>query len=173
MDFKQLKEVTRLLEEQHISYALGGSGLLYSLGLTKTVNDWDITTDASEKEITTALKEIPFHKAKVGTYPFVSPFLLQIPSSPMPIEIIGRFSIFTAEGKVCPIPTIHTFTWQGIKIGSPEAWYVAYTLMQREEKAKILLHYLQEKGVSSTSIDELLKTPLPESITSTLKRLLN
>lgn len=37
-----LKLISKRLSQHNIAHALGGSGLLYVLGLIKNVKDWDI-----------------------------------------------------------------------------------------------------------------------------------
>lgn len=34
-------------------------------------------------------------------------------------------------------------SWSGIKVSSPEIWYVAYHLMGRVEKSNLILNHLQ------------------------------
>ncbi|WP_261300770.1 hypothetical protein [Paenibacillus andongensis] len=42
MDITELHEIIEKLSLNQIQYSLGGSGLLFYLGLIDKVNDWDI-----------------------------------------------------------------------------------------------------------------------------------
>ncbi|MFC3745790.1 hypothetical protein [Paenibacillus sp. GCM10012306] len=54
-NISNLIAVTKELEKYCIPYALGGSGLLHSLGLTNSVLDWDIMTEAPIEKVLKAL----------------------------------------------------------------------------------------------------------------------
>jgi hypothetical protein len=144
---------TKILDELRIEYALGGSGLLYSMNLIDKVNDWDITTDCPQKELTRALDNFEWAFAPSGDYPFASLYRISIPRHN--IDIIGKHGIHTNQG-ICELPTIFTSSWKGIKIGSPEVWFVAYTLMGRHHKASLLYNYLERNGADSSVINKLL-----------------
>jgi hypothetical protein len=125
---------TKQLEKFDIEYALGGSGLLYSLNFIDEVNDWDITTDCPYDELVRALSNFEWEQSTSGDYPFASKYRLSI-SNPN-IDIIGYFGIHTEMG-IFKFPTTTSFIWNEIKVGSPESWFVAYTLMGRTTKANL------------------------------------
>lgn len=144
---------TEALGEFGIDYALGGSGLMYSLNLIDNVSDWDITTDCSQEEIIKALDNFEWNQASCGDYPFASKYRINLPKHN--IEIIGKHAIYTNEG-ICNLPTIFTSSWNGIKIGSPEVWFVAYTLMGRHHKASLLYNYIKSNGADAIVLNKLL-----------------
>ncbi|ODG91243.1 MULTISPECIES: hypothetical protein [Bacillaceae] len=172
MDYKNLISVVKVLEQNNIKYALGGSGLLLSLGLTNEVNDWDITIENPKNELLNVLKSFDIKEIDSGDYPFASKYKFLVHNVNPKVEIIGYFSIKTSNG-VCNLPTISVKEWKNIQIGSPEVWYVAYSLMDRIEKANKLFFYLKVHGANANIINLMLKEPLPDYLKIKLKELLN
>ncbi|MEE6449251.1 hypothetical protein RAH41_01615 [Gottfriedia acidiceleris] len=171
MDYKNLISVVNVLEQNNIKYALGGSGLLLSLGLTNEVNDWDLTIEYPKNDLLNVLKSFDIKVIGSGDYPFASKYKFLIHNDNPKVEIIGYFSIITSNG-VCNLPTISVKEWKDIQIGSPEVWYVAYSLMNRVEKANKLFFYLKVHGANANIIDRMLKEPLPNYLKIRLKELL-
>lgn len=164
------QRVAALLEAEGIHYASGGSGLLYSLGLVSHVRDWDLTTDAPLEAVTAALQGIPYSLVPSGDYPFASGYRLSVQDDALPLDIIGGFAIHCERG-ICRLPSYSSFIWEGIRMGSPEVWAVAYALMNRTEKAQQLFSYLQEKGARRDIVERMLEEPLPQPIRSQLQEL--
>lgn len=158
---EDLLTIVQKLENNGIPYSLGGSGLLYSLGLIDIVNDWDITTSVAKKDLLHALDPLNVKESSSGKFPFASEYKLLIRYNTSEMEIIGNFSIYSDNG-ICRIPSIPTFDWKGVKVGSPEAWYVAYKLMRKTEKAESLLYFLRLNGAKIEIVEKLLKEPLPK-----------
>ncbi|CAG7639082.1 hypothetical protein ACFQI7_08455 [Paenibacillus allorhizosphaerae] len=169
-DIKNLAVVIEKLEQFHLEYSLGGSGLLHSLGLTGIVRDWDIMTEAPKDRVLEALQNFEVKEIISGDYPFASEYKLLIHDDDPQLEITGRFSIYTRKG-LCRIPSLPVSRWNGIHVGSPEAWYVAYALMNRKEKAKLLLSYLKKVGSHQAIINILMNEPLPDEILKEIKSL--
>lgn len=165
-----IHSITDRLDKASIPYASGGSGLLYSLGLTDQVRDWDLTTDAPIEAVTDALQGIAWTRAVSGDYPFASSYRLSIPSDMLPIDLIGGFAIHSETG-LCRLPSYSSGVWEQIRMGSPEVWAVAYSLMNREEKAQKLLAYLQKHGANQEQLRKLLQEPLPDPLRSKLQTL--
>ncbi len=163
--------VTTQLDKAGIEYCLGGSGLLYSLGLIHTVNDWDITTDSPLDNVKNALQNFRWEHAPSGDYPFASEFRLSILDDRRNIDLIGHFSIISDAG-VCHLPVVPAFVWNGVKVGSPEVWYLAYLLMGREDKSALLERYLKTDKVDKEIIRMLMSKPIPAYLTSKLEGLL-
>jgi hypothetical protein len=162
-DITSLAVVTGKLEQSGISYSLGGSGLMLSLGLTNAVGDWDVLVEASKDRLLNALQHDQVEEMTSGDYPFGTKYKLVVHSQGPQVEIIGGLSIYTDKG-LCRLPSIPSSTWNGIQVGSPEVWYVTYTLMNRMEKAAILLSYLKEAGANKETINILMNEPLPDEI---------
>lgn len=143
INIKDLQFVVEKLNQHHIQYSLGGSGLLFSLGLVDHVNDWDIVVECSKEKLIDALDDLQWTEAASGDYPFASKYRIQIPS--MHIDVIGSFALQTSKDQL-KLPIENGAKWQGIDVSSPEIWYVAYRMMGREQKAEFLLNYLKANG---------------------------
>ena len=75
--FEVLKEISERLKNANIKHALGGSGLLAHLRLVNEVRDWDLTTDASFKEVDGLFRDIEYEVLKPNDLYF-SEYLLKI-----------------------------------------------------------------------------------------------
>ncbi|WP_248929144.1 hypothetical protein [Paenibacillus hamazuiensis] len=171
-DLSGLKAVAQALEKAGIAYALGGSGLLYSLGLAETVNDWDVMTEAQQDVVERSLRDFDVAEKKSGDFPFATAYKLMVRfrDGQPPVEMIGSFAIRSEQG-LCRLPAIPSSRWEGIWTGSAEVWYAAYSLMQRTEKAELLLAYLRKHGVDREAVRRLLEEPLPPAIKAELSAL--
>ncbi len=160
------REIVARLERAGIACALGGSGLLAALGLATAVGDWDLTTDASREAVTSALTGMAWvHK---GSDALHADEKFMFPS--LELEVIRRFTFFVSGGTV-HLPTRVTRRWNDLPVGSPEAWAVAYALLERDEKSERLFAWLTDHGADAESIDALLAQPLPAAIAARLRAL--
>lgn len=167
LDLTRLSALTKRLEQAGVSYSLGGSGLLLSLGLTNAVGDWDVVTDAPKDKVLAALGNYEVEELACGDHPFGTEFKLALNQLEPPVEIIGGLAIHSAKG-LCRLPATAVSLWNGIQMGSPEVWYVAYALMNREAKADLLLAYLKEVGTNQQMIDVLRELPIPDGVLEVL-----
>ena len=69
------------------------------------------------------------------------------------------------------IPTVVGARVEGIPIGSPEVWAVAYALLGRAEKSGRLLGWLAAHGADTGVIARLLAEPLPAALSAALTAL--
>ncbi|MGG3803898.1 hypothetical protein [Metabacillus fastidiosus] len=74
---KHLNTVVDLLESENIQYSLGGSGLLYSLNLVHTVNDWDITLEIPADQLISLLRDYSIESFETGSYPYATDYKLR------------------------------------------------------------------------------------------------
>jgi hypothetical protein len=139
MDHLQIVPVIKRLDEHGIPYSLGGSAMMYCFGITDTVRDWDLIVEAPKEAVKQALREFEYVEGGSGDYPFASQYRLSIPA--MDIDLIGYFAFHT-DGGIVPIPVEGSRLWDGIRVSSLEAWYVAYHLMGRRQKADSIRDYL-------------------------------
>jgi hypothetical protein len=154
------------LEAGGIRCALGGSGLLAALGLTETVNDWDLTADASLDRLVPLAGGWPFETA--GSSGVHADAKLMFPGHS--IEVIARFAFHGPRG-VIRIPTVIAGRWRGVPLGSPEAWLAAYHLLERPAKRDLLLGHLRARGHDDGVVERLLAEPLPAELAGILARL--
>lgn len=173
---KLLCEITNAMDNQGIPYALGGNGLLHALGLSETVQDWDLTVECPVDEVAQAVERHGAESRTMQLKPsedsaFASEFRMAISDEECKIDLFGNFAIRTEYG-TCHLPATPTSEWEGIQLGSPEVWAVAYMLMNREDKANRLLSYLRTHCANSNTIRLLLDEPLPQRVRDELKTLI-
>jgi hypothetical protein len=159
-------EVHRRLERAGIAHALGASALLHAHGLEDHVGDWDINTDAGHDVLDPLFADLaPVHFGSSGIH---ADSKLQLFGRD--VELIVRMAI-VAEGRVVRIPTLPRSTWQGVPVGSPEAWAVSYALLGRTEKSERLFGYLERHGARAEDVERMLAEPLPAALAERLRRL--
>ena len=171
---KSIYKMIEDLEAAGLSYSIGGSGLLNSLGLSTEMGDWDVFIDSNQNQVMDALKNWEIEERPVHSHPFFrSKFLLGVKKAEsIPIEIIGYFQIKTDEG-IIPLPSIVHHRWENLNVGHPVIWFVAYSLMGRTEKANLLRHYLERHPQNDDWISFYLKMPIPQELKRTLLELSN
>jgi hypothetical protein len=160
-----LRDVIGRLEGAGIAAALGGSGLLAALGLAREVRDWDLTTDAAQADVAAALAG--FDQELAGSSGVHADHKVMLPAHS--IEVICRFA-FHVKGGVVRIPTRVTRRWEELPVGSPEAWAVAYALLDRPAKADLLWNWLGGRTPDREVVDLLLAQPLPPEVRGAARR---
>lgn len=162
-----LRRVHRALEAGGVVAALGGSGLLYSLGLVDSVRDWDLTTDAPFGQVQAALGALPWQPAPTGDQGYATAHRINVTPDGADIDLMVGYAVRCERG-VVQFPTVVTGDLQGIPVGSPEVWAVAYQLIGRPQKAAALNDYLRHHGYRSEIRDQLLSQPLPKAVAATI-----
>ena len=161
-----LLEIHRRLAAAGVEHALGGSALLHAHGLEDHVGDWDINTDADHDVLEPLLHDL--HPVKFGSSGIHADSKLQLYGTT--VELIVRMAIL-AEGKVVRIPTLPRSAWQGIPVGSREAWAVSYALLGRAEKSQRLFRALEQGGAHAADVARMLEEPLPAALAARLRAL--
>jgi len=161
-----LRGYVERLEGGGLTVALAGSGLLAALGLTDTVHDWDLTTDDPLERVVAALagEQHVLH----GSDDLHADHKLALAGGT--VELILGFA-FHAEGGVVRIPTIVSARVEGIPLGSPEGWAIAYHLLGRMEKSAALFDHLARHGADPATVTRLLGQPLPAPLAARLAAL--
>jgi hypothetical protein len=155
-----LLEIVARLQQEGIVCALGGSGLLAALGLTDAVRDWDLTAEAPLERLLPIAHGMRYETA--GSDGLHADAKLMFPD--LAVEVIAQFA-FHAPGGVVRIPTVVTAAWRGVPLGSPEAWAVAYDLLDRPAKRDRLIDHLRAHGHDRLVVARLLAEPLPPETT--------
>lgn len=151
------------LEAAGIVVGLGGSGLMAALGLGDRVGDWDLTTDAAYEQVVDALAGETLEAS--GSDALHADRKLGLDGRT--IEVIVGFA-FHAPAGVVRIPTRVSARPDGIPLGSPEAWAVAYHLLGRTAKSEALLDHLARQGADPAVLEALLAQPLPPGLAGRL-----
>ncbi len=151
------------LERAGIVCALGGSGLLAALDLAEGARDWDLTTDAPLERLTPL-----FDADAIVTFgPQGVHADCKLVLGRGAVEIISRLAFRTPAG-VVRIPTVVSERRDGIPLGSPEAWAVAYGLLERREKSEALFGWLAARGADRSVLARLRAEPLPDELSRRL-----
>lgn len=95
MNIKDLQEIAEKLNHNQIPYSLGGSGLLFYLGLIDKVNDWDIVVECPKEKLIEVLDDLPWTELKSGDFPYASEFRIHVPS--LLIDFIGSQPLLLQE----------------------------------------------------------------------------
>ncbi len=168
-----LLEACARLEAAGVPHALGASGLLRALGLVARVNDWDVTCEADLATLESLFADRPH--TTFGNSGCHADHKLNLEGGG--IELIARFAFFVPGG-IVRIPTRVTGHWQGVPLGSPVAWAVAYALMgeledspRRRERAELLFAHLAASGADAAAVEALLAQPLPAALAARLAAL--
>jgi hypothetical protein len=162
-----LVEVHARLAGAGIPHALGASGLLHALGLWDHVGDWDVNVEADHDVLTPLFADLA--PVRFGSSGIHADSKLQLFDAQ--VEVIVKMAI-VAEGKVVRIPTLPSGAWQGVPLGSLEAWAVAYALLGRGEKSELCFRALAERGADASAVARMLAEPLPPVLASRLSALL-
>ncbi len=152
-----LLDVVARVERAGIVCALGGSGLLAALGLVDSVRDWDLTADAPLERLLPLARGLRYETA--GSDALHADAKLVLPD--LAVEVIAEFAFRVPRG-VVRIPTVVTGCWRDLPLASPEAWAVAYDLLDRPAKRDLLVAYLRARGADREIAARLLAEPLPE-----------
>ncbi len=168
-----LVELLARLEARSLPHALGASGLLATLGLVSAVNDWDVTVAAPVEVLTEACAGLQFER--FGNSGCHADHKLTFERER--VELIAGFAFFVPSG-VVRIPTAITGSWQGVPVGSPTAWAVAYALMgefenspRRHARAEWLFDWLSRGPAEPAVRDALLAQPLPDALARRVRAL--
>jgi len=154
-----VREIVGRLEAAGIACALGGSGLLAALGLWDRVRDWDLTTDAPVDHLTALLEGGSFERFGPSGVHADSKLVIAAAG----VDLIAEFALRAGDA-VCRLPTIVTRRWNGLPLGSPEVWAVAYTLLERPAKAERLFDHLARAGADEAARALLDREPLPDDL---------
>ena len=161
-----LLDVHRRLAGAGIEHALGASALLHALGLEDRVGDWDVNTEADHDVLGPLFAELG--PVRFGSSGIHADSKIQLFGGT--VEVIVRMAI-VAEGRIVRIPTIPRGAWQGVPVGSPEAWAVAYALLGRAEKSERLFRHLAAQGAHRADVARMLEEPLPRALAERLAAL--
>jgi hypothetical protein len=138
-DLTVVREILSCFDDHGIVGAIGGSGLLAALGLTKVVRDWDITTDGAPSSVERALVEVgyPFRRGAVEAGIFASDALYVVDAETHEVDVIVGFAVRIEDRKI-ELPTRVTGTWRSLPIADPNIWEQAYRAMGETAKADLL-----------------------------------
>jgi hypothetical protein len=138
-DSTVVRRILDCFENHALVGAIGGSGLLAALGLTRLVHDWDITTDGAPSRVEAALIEagFPYRSGTTGVGNFATTALYVVDATTHEVDVIVGFAV-RSEGRRIELPTRVTGSWRGLPIADPTVWEQAYRMMGETSKADLL-----------------------------------
>jgi hypothetical protein len=163
-----LRDVLARLAGAGFAPALGGSALLARLGLLDggAVHDWDLVVDAPAREVWGAVRELePRYAGSSGRH---ADEKLMLPTHGL--EIICGFA-FHAPGGIVRIPATVGEVVDGIPFATPEAWLVAYALLERDARVQAMLGWFAREGARAARVALLTAQPLPPPVVQLLQQL--
>jgi hypothetical protein len=127
--------------------AVGGSGLLASLGLTDEVRDWDVTTDAPAEVVDVALRStgLDYGRAVSGDARYATRARFAVTTADHQVEVLVGFAIHDGT-QVVALPTRVSGTWRGLPMADPSVWLAAYRLLGRQKQAAWLETWLNQQA---------------------------
>lgn len=129
---KSLFAMIEILNKNQVEFSIGGTGLLYFLGLYDKVGDWDILTNAKFSKIEKCLEGLKYTKVSVK-HPFYSNFLYQVDLNGFEFDIMGDFK-YEVEGDLVSM-TSSPYMWkEEIPLANPSEWQSFYERINRESK---------------------------------------
>ncbi|MCH1939938.1 nucleotidyltransferase domain-containing protein [Holdemania massiliensis] len=140
-----LARIARLLNEEEILWAVGGSALLYLKGIVSDFHDLDLMIDEhAEKQVRNLLAKIGTLHSATSSAQFHSRCFMEWTVDGAEIDIIGGL-VIESEGHAYAFPLkpeeIEDYIQlegEIIPLHSLTCWEQYYTLMGRTEKAEIL-----------------------------------
>jgi hypothetical protein len=138
------REILDCLESHGLVGAIGGSGLLAALGLTRVVHDWDITTDGAPSSVEIALIEAgyPYRSGSAGGGNFATTALFAVDAVSHEVDVIVGFAVRSGDRRI-HLPTRVTGMWRGLPLADPSIWEHAYRIMGQTTKADLLASWLE------------------------------
>jgi hypothetical protein len=146
------RRILDCFERHGLVGAIGGSGLLAALGLTRVVHDWDITTDNDPSSVEVALIEAGYqHRSgPAGGGNFATTALYAVDAVSHKVDVIVGFAVRSGSRRI-DLPTRVTGSWRGLPLADPSVWERAYRIMGQPAKADLLASWLQRKDSSLSS----------------------
>jgi len=135
--------VLHALQTRHLTPAVGGSGLLVALGLAEIAHDWDVTVDAADSAVITALNDAGMKyrdgTSRDGIYATRKRYVVD--GGNHDVDLLVYFALRGPNG-VVRLPNRVTGWWHGLPLADPGVWAQAYRLLNRPAKAEALEHWL-------------------------------
>lgn len=141
LKIQKLKEICQILTQNKISFTLGGSGLLYFLGIVKKFKDWDLALYCSERELEQALFEYNLEK-QVCTPPYLSTYFYRMKTDEVSFDLMGHFGVERGHERIEMSYKVSQLQ-EGIPLGDIKDWMTSYRLMDRPEKFEMIRDYLR------------------------------
>lgn len=165
-----LSYIGESLENENITWGVGGSLLLSFYQLIDKPNDIDIlVTESNAAELNEIMLSIGKPKEAKATNPFRTTIFSKYTIDDIGIDIMGGFAVQHNNGvyrlvlQQDSIVDYKKINGVNIPLCSLEDWYILYWLIpNKQEKAILIENYLRTTGVKNPKLlEKALKQPLP------------
>lgn len=175
---KTLQSITNELNNEDITWGLGGSLLLYFHGITNTFNDIDILImeeDALKADI--LLSKIAKKQLAVKKEPFNTKHFYKYKTDEISIDVMGGFGITHSEGTYWLDFNEKSVVGVGegeVPLSSIEDWYILYQLIPgKEEKVRIIEDYWKKQTIQNPEIlKKALSNLIPKRVALNISQVL-
>jgi hypothetical protein len=142
---RALAVMSRHLGRAAISFRLGGSGLLYALGLVERVGDLDLVFESrSRRALGAVLADLTGTEPDFGAGQepgFVSAWRCTHQLSDQSLDLTGGVAVRLGSGRVVDLPYAAGATWAlgatTIPLAPPEQWWLIYRVHGADERAAL------------------------------------
>lgn len=141
---RALLQIQKKLDENNISWALGGSLLLHYTGHKVDVHDIDILVDEKDYDkLLSAIGSFSFKENRINDKYLTSHFFT-LDINGVSIDIMLGFKVVVSNGVYAfpfdqsKIEAYHNIQGVIIPLSSLEEWYKAYQAMERTEKVQLI-----------------------------------
>ncbi len=186
MDTRTLKKIARLLNENHISWGLGASSMLFFHGLVDQPRDIDLMIDEEDAQIAAQLLKKYASRVQTddGKGKYATKYFYEMQIDGQDVDMIGGYRIMRGEW-IYDFPKLKgmrldTVDCDGVKIPLTriEDWFVAYLIMEDPKKRVPMIEgFAQEKNGFThkeqiqNAYDQIArKAPHEKALMATLKK---
>jgi hypothetical protein len=178
---ESLLKIAKILNEAEVTWGVGASLMLHSLGIVEEVNDIDIMVAIKDKDkAVKVLEKIANHIPTPQKDEYETRYFGTFEVDGTDLDVMSGFRIKHSDG-VYEFPmdeqsVVKNEVIDGIRIPytSLEDWLVAYMIMiKRESKVKLITDYFGEEGVAHPELlERALEQDLPEEIRKKINKYL-
>lgn len=186
MNKQALQKIARIFNENHISWGLGASSMLYFHGLVAQPRDIDLMVDEVDAEKAIALLA-PFAsemQTDDGKGKYATRHFYEMVIDGQAVDVIGGYRILRGEW-IYDFPTLKDLTLNTVELGGVEVplthledWYVAYLIMgDPKMRAPMIESYIENKSGFDNKVQILnaveqieLKAPFETELLNALKK---
>ncbi|EZH64860.1 hypothetical protein DH09_20320 [Bacillaceae bacterium JMAK1] len=170
------------LNDNKISWGIGGSLLLLQNGIVQKANDIDILVSEEDGDRCKAIIDKIGKEEEAQKYaPFRTAYFYKYTINNVEVDLMsglalehenGIYKFFLTPNSIVAYSQINGTE---IPLCALEDWYILYSLMpNKEEKEYLLRHYFQTHGISNKQLMiEANRQPLPLKVKDNVEQLLN
>lgn len=174
-----LLKVSTEFNKNKIRYGIGASLLLKAYDIVSEVSDIDILIDYNYVEkAKQILDSLGLKKDFKKNDLYQTDTFLEYNIDGIDLDIMSKFTINTDEGVfIYPfekeeIKTVNKFNCNDLPLLSLENWFIAYILINRSDKAKLIKDYFTKNGFDRLILEEGLKQQTSKKVRREIEEIL-